>query len=141
TAHEVGAYTWARMFNVVPFLVYNAQRSYLQASGVTRPIIVSTVAGLIANAAGNYLFIYVLGLGVAGSGIASTLAATAMVLALAPAVASVDAPADADRRRLDRALVRTILRLGVPNGGQVVAEVGVFATVGVLAGRIGATSA
>ena len=37
--------------------------------------------------------------------------------------------------------MRTILRLGVPNGLQVVAEVGVFATVGVLAGRIGATSA
>src|SRR4051812_29127118 len=67
TTHEVGAYTWARMLNVVPFLVYNAQRSYLQASGVTRPIIVSTVAGLVANALGNYVLIYVLGLGVAGS--------------------------------------------------------------------------
>jgi MATE family multidrug resistance protein len=141
TTHEVGAYTWARMLNVVPFLVYNAQRSYLQASGVTRPIIVSTVAGLVANAVGNYVLIYVLGLGVAGSGIASTLAATAMVLALAPAVANVDAPPDPERRRFDRALVRTILRLGIPNGGQVVAEVGVFATVGILAGRIGAASA
>ena len=141
TSHEVGAYMWARMLNVIPFLVYNAQRSYLQACGITRPIIISTVAGLIANAAGNYVFIYVLGLGVAGSGIASTLAATAMVLALAPAVAAVDTPPDPARRRLDRALVRTILRLGMPNGGQVVAEVGVFATVGILAGRIGAASA
>jgi MATE family multidrug resistance protein len=140
-AHQVGAYTWARMLNVVPFLVYNAQRSYLQAAGLTRPIVASTVAGLIANAIGNYVFIYVCGFGVAGSGIASTLAATAMVLALAPAIASVDAPVDPDRRKPDRDLVRTILRLGIPNGLQVVAEVGVFATVGVLAGRIGAASA
>ena len=141
TSREVGAYTWARMLNVVPFLVYNAQRSYLQASGITRPIVISTVAGLIGNAIGNYFFIYTLRLGVAGSGIASTLASTAMVLALAPAIAAVDAPPDPERRRFDRALVRTILRLGHPNGGQVVAEVGVFATVGVLAGRIGAASA
>ena len=141
TAHEVGAYTWARMLNVVPFLVYNAQRAYLQASGITRPIVISTVAGLVANAAGNYLFIYTLGLGVAGSGIASTLASAAMVLVLAPAVGEIDAPADPERRRFDPALVRTILRLGVPIGLQVVAEVGVFATVGVLAGRMGAASA
>ena len=33
TSHEVGAYTWARMLNVIPFLVFNAQRSYLQACG------------------------------------------------------------------------------------------------------------
>ncbi|HEY2744516.1 MAG TPA: MATE family efflux transporter [Polyangia bacterium] len=141
TVVQVRAYLWARMLNVLPFLVFNAQRSYLQAGGVTRPIIVATAVGIVANAAGNWLLIYRAGLGVAGAGIASTLASTLMVLVLAPAVSLVDTPADPDRRRLDRALVRTILRLGVPNGLQVVAEVGVFATVGVLAGRIGATSA
>jgi MATE family multidrug resistance protein len=97
--------------------------------------------GVAANAGANWLFIYRLGLGVAGSGIASTLAATAMVGMLAAAIARVDAPPDLDRRRYAPSLVRTILRLGVPNGMQVVAEVGVFATVGVLAGRIGAASA
>ena len=141
TSVQVRAYLWARMLNVVPFLVFNAQRSYLQAAGVTRPIVIATAVGIGANALANWLFIYRLGLGVAGSGIASTLSATAMVLVVAPAVALVDTPADEARRRYDPALVRTILRLGVPNGLQVVAEVGVFATVGILAGRIGATSA
>ena len=141
TTRQVRAYQWARMLNVIPYLVFNAQRAYLQAAGVTRPIIVSTAVGLVANAACNWLFIYRLGFGVAGSGIASTLASAAMVLVLAPAVARVDTPDDPARRRLDPALVRTILRLGVPIGLQVVAEVGVFATVGVLAGRIGAPSA
>ena len=141
TTGQVAAYTWARMLNVVPFLVFNAQRSYLQASGNTRPIVVATAAGILANAAGNWLFMYHFHFGVAGSGMASTLASAAMVLAVAPAVARIDTPEDPERRRFDRALVRTILRLGVPNGLQVVAEVGVFATVGVLAGRIGATSA
>jgi MATE family multidrug resistance protein len=152
---KVRAYMLARMLNVVPFLLFNAQRSYLQAVGHTRPIVTSTVVGNLANFVGNALFIYgdatlvrlhlpALGLpalGVAGSGIASTVAASAMCLVLARAVAAVPAPIDPARRRFDRALVRTILRLGVPNGLQVVAEVGVFATVGVLAGRIGAAAA
>ncbi|HWE28289.1 MAG TPA: MATE family efflux transporter [Polyangia bacterium] len=141
TTRQVRAYQWARMLNVVPFLVFNAQRSYLQAAGETRPIVVATAVGLVANAVGNWVFIYRVGLGVAGSGIASTLAATAMVLALAPAIRRVETADDPERRRFDPALVRTILRLGVPIGLQVVAEVGVFATVGILAGRIGATSA
>ncbi len=141
TTHQVGAYLWARMLNVVPFLVFNAQRSYLQAAGATRPIVIASAVGIVANAAANWLFIYRFGLGVAGSGIASTLASTAMVLVVAPAVARIDTPADPHRRRFDGALARTILRLGVPNGLQMVAEVGVFATVGVLAGRIGAASA
>lgn len=141
TAAQARAYLHARMLNVVPFLVFNAQRAFLQAAGVTRPIALASVAGIAANAAGNWLLIFRLGLGVVGSGIASTLAATAMALWLAPSVARVDTPPDGERRRFDRALTRIILRLGIPNGLQIVAEVGVFATVGILAGRIGATSA
>jgi MATE family multidrug resistance protein len=141
TSGQARAYLLARALNVVPFLLFNAQRAFLQAAGVTRPIVLASVAGILANAAANWLLIFHFGLGVAGSGIASTLASAAMVIALAPSVAAVDTPPDPERRRFDRALVRTILRLGVPNGLQVVAEVGVFATVGVLAGRIGATSA
>lgn len=141
TTRQARAYQWARMLNVVPFLVFNAERAYLQAAGSTRPIIVATAVGLVANAVGNWLLIYRCALGVVGAGIASTLAAAAMVLVAAPASSRVDAPEDRDRRRFDGALVREILRLGVPIGFQVVAEVGVFATVGVLAGRIGATSA
>ena len=141
TTAEVRAYLWTRMLNVLPYLVFIGQRAYLQAAGVTRPIVVATAVGIAANALGNWLLIYRVGWGVAGAGLASTLAATAMCAMMGPAIARIDAPPDAQRRRFDRGLVRTILRLGVPNGLQVVAEVGVFATVGVLAGRIGATSA
>jgi multidrug resistance protein, MATE family len=141
TTRQVGAFLWARMLNIIPFLVFNAQRSYLQAAGVTRPVVVATAVGIVANAIGNYLLIYKAGLGVAGSGMASVVASAAMLLVIAPSVTAVDTPEDPDRRLYDRELVRTILRLGVPIGLQFVAEVGVFATVGVIAGTIGAASA
>jgi MATE family multidrug resistance protein len=141
TTRQVGLYLWARMLNVIPFLVFNAQRSYLQAAGVTRPVVVATAAGIVANAIGNYLLIYKVGLGVAGAAIASVVSSTAMMFAIAPSVRRVESPADPDRKKHDRALVRTILRLGVPIGLQFVAEVGVFATVGVIAATISAASA
>src|SRR3954471_10638948 len=47
TTHEVGAYLWARMLNVVPFLVFNAQRAYLQASHATRPIVIASAVGIV----------------------------------------------------------------------------------------------
>ncbi|HWE30317.1 MAG TPA: MATE family efflux transporter, partial [Polyangia bacterium] len=134
TAHEARDYLWARALNLVPFLVFSAQRSYLQAHGVTRPIVIASIWGNIANFAGNYVLIYGDGglarlhlpriglpaFGVAGAAWASTLSATAMTLVLARAVMATRTPPDAQRRRFDRALVRTILRLGAPMSAQIV---------------------
>jgi multidrug resistance protein, MATE family len=152
TSHEARDYLWARSLNLVPFLVFSAQRAYLQAHGVTRPIVTASIWGNVANFVGNYLLIYgdaglarlglprvgLPALGVAGAAWASTLSATAMMLVLARAIAVTATPPDAARRRFDPALVRTILRLGAPLSAQIVAEVGVFSLVGVLAGRLGA---
>ncbi len=152
TCHEARDYLWARSLNIVPFLVFSAQRSYLQAHGVTRPIVSATIYGNIANFVGNYLLIYgddglarlglprlgLPALGVAGAAWASTFSSLAMVLVLARAVAATATPPDPLRRRFDRALVRAILRLGAPMSAQIVAEVGVFSLVGVLTGRLGA---
>jgi MATE family multidrug resistance protein len=152
TAHEARVYLWARMLNLLPFLIFSAQRAYLQAHGVTRPIVTSSIWGNVANFVGNYVLIYgdaglirlrlpglgIPALGVAGAAWASTLSATAMVLVLARAICRTHTPPDTARRRFDPALVRTILKLGAPLSVQIVAEVGVFALVGVLAGRLGA---
>ena len=152
TSREARDYLWARSLNLVPFLVFSVQRSYLQAHGVTRPIVTASIWGNIANFVGNYVLIYgdagltrlglprvgLPALGVAGAAWASTLSSLAMMLVLARAANATPTPPDADRRRFDRQLVGTILRLGAPMGAQIVAEVGVFATVGTLAGRLGA---
>ena len=155
TVHAVRAYLWARMLNVVPYLVFNAQRSYLQARGVTRPIVVATIAGNIGNFVGNALFIYgdaalaevglprigLPALGVVGSGLSSTVASLVMMALMGRAIASLEAPPDAARRVYRPEMVRTLVRLGVPVGLQILAETGVFAAVGVLAGRLGPKAA
>lgn len=145
-------YLWGRVPNVLPFLLFTAGRSYLQAVGVTRPMVFATIVGNIANFIGNAIFIFgddalakahlpgigLKGYGPVGSAISSSIASALMCVVLFAAVAGVGTPADERRRRLDRTLVATILRLGLPFGLQLLAEVGIFSIVGILTGKLGA---
>jgi MATE family multidrug resistance protein len=148
-------YMWGRVPNVLPFLLFTAARSYLQAVGATRPIVLATVFGNVANVIGNGLLIWGDGalrrvglpaiglpaLGPLGSAISSSIACALMAAVLFVAVARFEAPADAQRRRFDRGLASTMVRLGLPFGLQILAEVGVFTLVAILTGRLGAETA
>lgn len=151
TASEVRLYLYGRMPNLVTFLLFNSLRSYLQAKGTTRPVLLAMVVSNLCNVVGNFLLIYgddalarihlprigLPALGVMGSGISSSIASGVSVLVLALAVRALPVPDVPDLRRYDRELTGRILALGVPVGLQMMAEVGVFAIAGTLAGRIG----
>jgi len=158
TAAACRAYLFGRLPNVVPFLIFTALRSWLQAYQHTRAIVWAMVLSNVANFFFDALLIYGDGalrfaglpamglpaLGVVGAGIATSLSSLLSAVVLALAVQGVrraqDAVADAAAiaAPAPRPLVRDILRLGTPLAGQYLAEVGVFALVGVLAGRLGA---
>jgi MATE family multidrug resistance protein len=155
TAREAGRFLVSRAPNVLPLLLFVAARSYLQAKGVTRPIVYATVVANISNFIGNSLLIYgdralvrvglpplgLPALGVAGSGLSSSIAATLSLAIVAAALAALPAPPDPDRRRGSARRVALLLALGAPVGLQMLAEVGVFALVSVLAGRMSPTAA
>jgi MATE family multidrug resistance protein len=149
-ASEARRYVWGRLPGLCPFLFFVSCRSYLQAMGITRAIVVSTIFANVLNLVGNALLIFgdgslhALGLpgiglpalGVVGSALSTSIAQLAMLLILVRALRAVDAPPDPGRRRADPAMIRTIFRLGMPLGLQMLAEVGVFVTCNVLAGRM-----
>jgi MATE family multidrug resistance protein len=151
TAAQTRLYLIGRLPNVVPFLLFSAARSYLQAHDVTRPIVVSMVVSNVVNFFGDALLIYgdealawvglaplgVPRLGVLGAGLASSASSVLSAVVLARAIAALDAPPDPGRRRADARIILQVFRLGRPLGLQLLAEVGVFALVGVLAGRLG----
>jgi MATE family multidrug resistance protein len=152
TSHQIWRFTLGRLPNVIPFLMFTACRSYLQAIGRTRSIVWATVWANIANVVGNFLFIYGddglarLGLprvglpplGVLGSGIASSIASLATLVVIGREIFRVSGrPAAADLRA-DSTTMRTIARLGMPIGMHLLSEVGAFSLVGILAGRLGA---
>jgi multidrug resistance protein, MATE family len=143
---EATHFLLARLPNVVPFLVFVSIRAYLQAVGVTRPMIIATIVGNVANVFGNWGLIYgieplgIPPLGVAGSALASTGASVLMLGVMVLSVRAVAAPADPERRKWEPALGKMMLRLGWPIAFQLLAEVGAFALAGVTCASMGELS-
>lgn len=134
-ARDARVYTYVRAFGVVPFLLSIALRSYLAAQSTTRPLIIAVIAGNIANALLDLLLIFTLDLGVIGAGIATVIVQIVIVGVYAIAVRELD-----DRVPLPRATrddARQIVRYGLPVGGQLLAEIGIFGVATVLAAHLG----
>ena len=139
-----------RTASVVPFLLYYVIRSYLQAHGVTQPLVVSMVVANIANLGANIVLVFggdvlpmwagpfrlIPAMGIAGSALA-TLACSFLQLGIvAHAVRGIEVNGYVDHG-WGRAEVQKALKVGLPIGLQMGAEVGVFALVALLAGRLG----
>jgi len=143
-------YALARLPGLFPFLLFLGMRSYLQALGVTRPLLIATIGANVLNVPVSLLLVFggeglphwmgplelVPPLGIVGAAVAANLFYALQPLVLGAAIARVGSAASA--RRPDGAELRSALRVGVPVGLQMAAETAIFAFVGFLAGRLGA---
>jgi multidrug resistance protein, MATE family len=146
-AHDARIFILARMFGIFPMLLGVVLRSYLQAAHWVWPIIISAVFANIINFVIDWVLLFgdaglvqvglpALGLpsfGAVGLGIASTTAAIVQTLVMAWAVYKV-----AETRGVPRpqpVLIKQIAAVGIPISLHILAEVAVFAWVGLLAGR------
>lgn len=129
-----------RLPGLFPLLAFAGARSYLQALGRVRPLVLAIAAANGCNLVLDVLLVFGWGkipaLGAPGAGIATSLCSVVMWLMLARAAHARGAPPVT--RRPVRADLSRALGLGIPVGLQMGAEVGVFALVGLLAGRLGA---
>jgi putative MATE family efflux protein len=151
TRHEALMLVLGRIPGMVPVLWVLAIRSYLQAAGVTRPILLSVVAANLVNVVANGLLIFgdaallrvglpavgLPALGVLGAGLGSSLATVAQLGVCWWALGKATI-AGAGETAVG---ARDVLRIGWPISLTLLAEVGAFAGAGVLAGNIGATAA
>jgi MATE family multidrug resistance protein len=141
-----------RTTSLLPFLLFFVFRSYLQAYGRTRPLLVAMVGANILNLAGDLLLVFgghdlpawtgplrlVPALHVAGAALATTLCTILEVaIVLVPVRAMVKDLAEPVDHRWNRAEVDHAFRIGLPIGLQMGAEVGIFALVALLAARVG----
>ena len=139
---------------VLPLLVYFTLRRYLQAFNHVRPIAFALVSANLVNVLFNWLLIYShdwrlagahvswQGHGVFGSGLATSLARLYLALVLAAALWRYD------RRhrygipqvslRIEWALLRRLLALGLPSGATIVVEIAIFCVVTFAIGSFGA---
>ncbi len=141
-------YLWVRVPSTVFFLHYLSTRSYLQALGSTRPLLIAVAVANIFNLLANLLLVFgdpglmsvglpavgIPALGAVGAGIATSVASFVMAaIAWLAGRAHVDDPA-APLPVVSRA---TLVRLALPVGLTLLAEMGVFGAAGLLAATLG----
>lgn len=136
-------YLYARLTSLLPFLLLMATRSYLQALGRTRSLVVGVIVANVVNLPAAWVLtlgVPSLGLeghGVFGAGLASAIATTVQLAVSAwPLVHDAELRA-AGARAFDRVLVRRVIELGSPIGFQIVLEAGSFAVVTFVVGTFG----
>lgn len=144
-------YTLIRTLALIPMLLFVVLRSYLQAQSITRPMVISIAIANVFNLIFDIYFVFggawlpswtgplrlMPALGVAGAAIVTVLASLIQLWVLVAAVRSLQTPGTREPSRLILREFRQAFGIGLPLGLQMGAEVGVFALVGLLAGRLG----
>jgi MATE family multidrug resistance protein len=141
-------YSKAMAWGTLPLLLYFGVRRCMQSMNMVRPIAFALITANIINAVGNWLLIYgKLGapaMGAVGSGWSTAWARIYLAAVLVGYLLWYDrkhrtrllrTPIQPDLRR-----IRRLLALGFPAAMQISLEIGVFALVTALIGRLGAVS-
>jgi MATE family multidrug resistance protein len=133
-----------RTAGLAPLLLFLVIRAYLQAQHVTRPMVVAMLVGNVFNFVSDVILVFGWGpfprMGVAGAALSTDLGAILQLAIVVWAVKSIPLPPhDFVALHHPKWLeIRQAIRIGLPLGLQLAAEIGVFALVGLLAGHLGA---
>ena len=133
-----------RTAGLAPLLLFLVVRAYLQAQHVTRPMIVAMLVGNVFNLIADLILVFGWGpfprMGVAGAALSTDLGSILALAIVVWAVKSIHLPPhDAGAlHHLKWPEIRQAIRVGLPIGIQLAAELGIFALVGLLAGHLGA---
>jgi MATE family multidrug resistance protein len=147
-AQPAGEYLRTLAVSIIPFLLFSACRQYLQATGKAGPILAIYIVANLINVLGNWVFIQghwgSPAMGVAGSGVSTTLARTMMFAMILAYTLWRNHRQDFSMRRaglrFQKTIAQNLLGLGLPASGQLILEIGVFVAATFLVGRLGPIS-
>ncbi len=140
---QAAEYLAGRTWAVLPFLLFAVGRGLLNGLGDTRPVMWIALLSNGVNAVADWALIYghfgLPRLGVEGAGLATSIVRWCM-LGMLVAILLLERYRDLVRAPVlpDPAHLWTLVRVGLPIGGQLFLEVGLFATVSILSGWLGA---
>jgi len=154
-------YVIARLPSLLPYLLFLTHKTYQQAASRPRAALEAVVVANVAHFIFGYVAVFgdagllrlhlpALGiprLGGTGAGLTTSVSAFLMAAWVLgprgrPPEGAVDAePSTAPVGSRDRAMQRKLLRLGLPIGLQLSAEVGIFSLVALLMGHLGGRAA
>ncbi|MHA3050790.1 MATE family efflux transporter [Acinetobacter sp. ANC 4640] len=134
-------------FGMPAITLYTALRCYSEALGYPRPVTVISLLSLVVLVPLDYIFMYGVGglphLGSAGCGFATAILQWLMLATLAGYIYKAKAYQShkifSQWERLDPAIAKRILALGVPIGLAVFFEVSIFSTAAIILSPLGDT--
>ncbi len=137
-------YLKALLWSTLPLLFYFGFRGYLQGMNRVKPVMFALVSANLVNAGGNWMLIYghlgAPAMGAEGSGWSTCIARTYMASVLLGYILYYDHRHATGLLRTtlrpDLARIRRLLSLGFPAAMQITLEVGVFAVVTTLIGKL-----
>lgn len=134
------AFLVVRTASLLPFLMFFVIRAYLQAHHITRPMVWAMIIANVFNFSLDLVFVFGWGpipaMGVGGAALSTVICTFIELAIVAWAARNMDSAPDVNRRP-DRAAIMLAARVGMPIALHMGAEVGVFALVALLAGRLG----
>ena len=140
-------YLWLLAIGIIPLLLFSVIRSLLDALGLTKLSMYLMLLLLPLNSSFNYLLIYgALGfpeLGGAGAGLGTSLAYWALLLISILVLLKQEKLKEfhlENRLPLDKNQIKEAIRLGLPIGGTVFAEVAIFSAVGLIMAKFSSLS-
>jgi MATE family multidrug resistance protein len=143
-ATEIGRYLGAIAWAAPGFLGFAVLRSFLVAASHSRTVMIALILCIPMNAGLNWILVFghlgAPALGIAGSGCATAVIQWLMFTSLGCYALSAPSLAQYRMRPAWRAWdeISRILRLGLPIGGILGLEIGVFSATGILMGLLGA---
>src|SRR6266851_608544 len=141
-------YSKALAWGTMPLLLYFAVRRCMQGMNMVRPIAFALVTANIINAVGNWVLIYgkfgAPAMGAVGSGWSTAWARIYLAAVLVGYLLWYDQKHRTELLRTpiqpELARIRRLIALGFPAAMQITLEIGVFALVTALIGRLGAVA-
>ncbi|MCP3941750.1 MAG: MATE family efflux transporter [Desulfobacteraceae bacterium] len=132
-------------FSMLPLMLFQSFRQFAEGISFLKPAMIITLAANLVNIFVNWVFIYgnfgVPAMGVAGAGIATFSSRVFMALALmwvimtAPALKRFDP--SLRYRTIDVAMMKKLLKIGIPGAFQYFFEVSTFAISSIFVGWMG----
>jgi len=132
-----------RTAGLAPMLLFFVLRAYLQSQHITRPMVIAMLIGNVFNFVSDVVLVFGWGpfprMAAAGAALSTDLGAVLQLAVMAWTVKSIHLPPhDAGALHHPKwAEIRQAIRIGLPIGLQMSAEIGVFALAGLLAGHLG----
>ncbi|HEX6178966.1 MAG TPA: MATE family efflux transporter [Thermoanaerobaculia bacterium] len=145
-------YLVIRTLGLGPWLMFIALRAYLQAHHLTRPLLAAMIVANVYNLGADILFVFggtilpdwagplraIPAMGLAGAAVATVTGQLLQLAIVIPAIRKLDVvPGTKLSHKPQKLEILRALTVGWPVALQMTAEVGIFALVALLAGRLG----